>query len=153
MASLGEVSFRPQPQRRSSPGPVGKPCWFFYHTQKECNCFWALILELYMKSAVLAEKYNPLASYVGKLACPSGFLPASQSQMWGLICRKGSSAWWLVAWDQGSLFLSRGKKTNALFILCLCLKMRNFPWLLTFGVACSNPRWLRRETLDGTSDW
>lgn len=47
-------------------------------------------------------------------------------------------------------FPGKGKQ-----MLCLspdCFRMRNFPWLLTFGVACSNPCWLRHETLDGASD-
>lgn len=51
--------------------PVEK---FLYHTQKECNCFWALILELQMKADVAGE-WNLRASCVGKLT-PLGFLPA-----------------------------------------------------------------------------
>lgn len=151
MASLREVCFRP---RTASEAVQYRASWKALlvplpHTER---------MQLFLSSysgtpdevCCCSWEVQPTGQLCGKTRPALGLPACFPITNVGLVCRKDSSAWRLVAWDQGSFFLSRGRKTNALFIPCLCFKMRNFPWLLTLGVAVQTQA--DSDVRDGTSD-
>lgn len=117
MASLREVCFRP---RTASEAVQYRASWKALlvplpHTER---------MQLFLSSysgtpdevCCCSWEVQPTGQLCGKTRPALGLPACFPITNVGLVCRKDSSAWWLVAWDQGSFFLSRGRKTNALFV-------------------------------------